>query len=222
MIIGPTIVNSTVSSALTNYSDQYFRTGNTNLYYYQAINIIVNTTGNYTITSNSTVDTYGCLYKNSFNKTRLAFNRVAQNDDSGGNLQFKLTYVLQAGTKYILIVTTYSPLIYGPFSITVSGSASVGFHLNTIEIQPSSLATSIQTSPTTTTASRTMTTTSMTTTTASKTTTTTSKTTATTSMTTTTTSMTTTTTSKTMTTTSKTATTTCRITTASSTSKQTK
>ncbi|CAF5064416.1 unnamed protein product, partial [Rotaria magnacalcarata] len=173
IIIGPTIVKSIYSGELTYDSDQFFRTGNTNSYYYQAIDIIVNITGNYTVKSNSTIDTFGYLYIYSFNKTKLSINQVTKNDDKSGSLQFTLISALQSGVRYIVIVTTYSPDVRGPFSITVSGPATVGFHVNTAATKPSSSVTT--TTRTTTTTTRTTTTTTRTTTTTTRTTTTTSK-----------------------------------------------
>ncbi|CAF4968810.1 unnamed protein product, partial [Rotaria sp. Silwood1] len=47
-------------------------------------------------------------------------------DDSGGNVQFLITYTLQAGTTYILIFTTYSPNVITSFSIMALGPARLG------------------------------------------------------------------------------------------------
>lgn len=146
-------MKSFYSSSLTYDSNQFFRIGNTYTYYYQAIDIIVNITGNYTLKSNCTMDTYGYLYNNSFDKTKLSLNQVKQDDDSGGNLQFQLISVLRSGMRSILIVTTYGPNIRGPFSLIVSGPATVGFRLF-------STATTTTTTSTTSSASKTTTTTS--------------------------------------------------------------
>ncbi|CAF4115977.1 unnamed protein product, partial [Rotaria magnacalcarata] len=120
-----TIVKSTYSSTLTDDSNRFFRTGNTNFYYYQAINLVVYTTGTYSFTSNSAMDTYGYLYNNSFDKTKLSLNLVTQDDNSGGSQQFKLTSILQSGVRYILIVTTSSPAVRGKFQVISSGPARI-------------------------------------------------------------------------------------------------
>jgi hypothetical protein len=109
------------SSALTNTSATYSRDGYSRNYYYEAIQINVSTTGNYTIKSNSAIDTYGYLYENNV----TASNILAFNDDSDDTVQFTITYTLQAGRTYIVIFTTYDPGVTGSFSLIVSGPARV-------------------------------------------------------------------------------------------------
>ncbi|CAF3499626.1 unnamed protein product, partial [Rotaria sp. Silwood2] len=104
------------------------------------------------------MDTYGYLYINSFNKAILSFNLLVEDDDSAGGVQFKLTHVLQSGVTYILVVTTYSPRAYGPFSVVTSGPGKVDFRANSIEIGISLTTT---TSTTTTTTKTTTSTTSL-------------------------------------------------------------
>ncbi|CAF5215305.1 unnamed protein product, partial [Rotaria magnacalcarata] len=95
------------------------------------------------------MDTYGYLYNNSFDKTKLSLNQVKQDDDSGGNLQFQLTSVLHSGMRSILIVTTYSPNIRGPFSLIVSGPATVDFRIYPTAAKSSSTVTTTTTTSTT-------------------------------------------------------------------------
>ncbi|CAF0923840.1 unnamed protein product [Adineta steineri] len=122
-------VASNYSSALTTNSSRFCRTGNcsASIYYYQAIQLNVSTTGTYTILCSSTIDTYGYLYNNTFNSSTLSLNQIASDDDSGGNSQFMFLILLQAVGKYILIVTTYNQNVTGSFSIISTGVSPVGY-----------------------------------------------------------------------------------------------
>ena len=113
---------SNYSSALTTTSPKFARTGSGSaLFYYEAIQVTISVTGNYTFRSNSNTDMYGYFYFNSFNPLNPLLNLLTSNDDSGGNFQFLLTTYLQTGTIYILVATTYSPSVTTSFSITRSG-----------------------------------------------------------------------------------------------------
>lgn len=126
-IAGSSIINSTYSSALTQLSNRFYRTGNTNYFYYQAINITVRTTGNFTFRSDASFDAYGYLYITKFDSQKLSTNRLVEDDDSAGSQQFKLLYTLQSTMKYILVITTYSPAVKGSFRIIATGPSSVTF-----------------------------------------------------------------------------------------------
>ncbi|CAF1625767.1 unnamed protein product [Rotaria magnacalcarata] len=117
-----TIVSSTYSSAWTTNSQKFARiSGGVANYYYEAIRVIVNTSGNYNITSSSNIDTYGYLYASSFYPSNISLNLIPQDDGSGGNLQFKFTRFVDSSVVYILVATTYSGGVMAPFSIIVSG-----------------------------------------------------------------------------------------------------
>jgi len=90
-------------------------------YYYEAIHIIVGTTGIYNLTSYSGMDTYGFLYNGTFNSSNPLENLISQDDETGGNNQFKLTLFLETGVLYTLVVSTYGPVTIGPFSVVASG-----------------------------------------------------------------------------------------------------
>lgn len=117
---------------ISNYSSEF--TYNSERYpglnkHYQAIEIIVNTTGTYNIRSLSNIDTVGYLYKGQFDPSNVSLNLIADNDDYQGNNQFYISAYLQAGVRYTLIVTTYGQaLITGPFSVIVSGPDYVDFN----------------------------------------------------------------------------------------------
>jgi len=105
----------------------YTRPGGSTNTYYEAIQLIVPTTGYYDIKSLGTMDTHGYLYNGSFYPSNPQLNQIAHDDDSGGNRQFKLLVFLQAGVPYTLVVTTHNSLTTGPFSVVASGPDNIYF-----------------------------------------------------------------------------------------------
>ena len=94
------LFNSLSSSAL-NYS-------------YDAIDVTVDTSGNYTFQSSSTTNyTFnGYLYNNSFSALSPLTNLLARTDRNVVTpLQFNITYNLLFGVEYILVVTTINQTI---------------------------------------------------------------------------------------------------------------
>ncbi|CAF4517254.1 unnamed protein product, partial [Rotaria socialis] len=122
----PTVVTSNYTSELTNSSQTFTRYGSTGTFYYQAIQINVSVTGNYSFACFSAANAYGYLYVNTFDPSNVNVNLIAQNSGTGGNFQFYITIVLQPGSTYILVVTTYAPGVTTVFSITASGPTSIG------------------------------------------------------------------------------------------------
>lgn len=108
-------------------SETYDRDQNGTSTYYQAIEIMVNTTGPYDLLSESNIDTYGCLYRHRFIPSEPTYYQLTCDDDGAGGSQFKLTYHLQAGVQYILVFTTFSSGSTGPFSIIGYGPDNVDF-----------------------------------------------------------------------------------------------
>lgn len=108
-------------------SNVFSRAGvNGQVYYYEAIEIRVNTTGTYTFnTSSSIPDTYGYLYQGNFYPSYPQYNIVVQDDDSAGNNQFKLVATLRSDLTYILVFTTYQQSTTGTFEIVASGPDNV-------------------------------------------------------------------------------------------------
>jgi hypothetical protein len=107
----------------------------------------VSTSGVYTFTTTSTIDDYGYFYNNTFTPSNVSLNLVAQNDDSGGSLQFLISLYLQGGRSYTLVITTYSAGVQGTFLAIASGPAMVG--LSGINIQSPSTTTTTQSTTTT-------------------------------------------------------------------------
>ena len=52
-------------------------------------------------------------------------NLLAQDDDSAGNLQFRINYPLIAGQDYVLVVTTWSNNVVGSFGFFIFGPPPV-------------------------------------------------------------------------------------------------
>jgi hypothetical protein len=87
---------------------------------------MVFTTGTYTFTSSSTIDTYGCFYNDPVNPSYPSQNLITSDDDGAGSgNQFRVNVTLVSGRTYALIVTTYSTTVTGSFSIRTSGPAWV-------------------------------------------------------------------------------------------------
>ncbi len=122
---------SNYSSALTYDSETYSRDGNnfTSDYFYEAIEVIVNTTGTYTFSSLTIMDAYGFLYTFDFNSADPLINLLTKDDQSGGNNQFRFSAVLEAGVPYTLVFTTYRERETGPFTVLASGPDDVYFSL---------------------------------------------------------------------------------------------
>jgi hypothetical protein len=127
-IATPSSIQSTYSSVWTENSQMYRRpNGLAPQYYYAAIEVRVATAGYYNITSNSSVDTYGSIYTDSFDPTYPDRNLLAQNDDGGDNRQFMLTVFLQPWNRYVLVATTFNPNVTETFCIRATGPGPVTF-----------------------------------------------------------------------------------------------
>ena len=98
-------------------------------YYYEALQMNVGTSGSYTFSSSSGIDTYGYLYRDRFNPFNISENLLFQGDQGCTNNQFKLFADLHSNTTYILIATTYVPNVTGSVEIFASGPAIVTFNL---------------------------------------------------------------------------------------------
>jgi hypothetical protein len=139
------------SGTLSFSSPTFIRpSGGSSLYYYQAIQTTTYTSGTYTLrsTSRTGLDTYGCLYSTSFDPTYPSENLLTCNDDSGGSGQFLINYYLSSGQTYILVVTTYSSLATGSYSILAMGPGYVSMTAITPTPTPTFSGTLSSSSPT--------------------------------------------------------------------------
>ncbi|CAF3810862.1 unnamed protein product [Adineta steineri] len=127
------IVQSIYSSVLTEKHSTYSRTGcDLSNHYYEAIQMHVNDSRYYTLNSDSSIDTYGYMYTDSFYPTGRFTNLIMKDDESFGEHQFEMRTFLRSTTANILVITTYDPNVTGSFSIIVSGINNITFErLNT-------------------------------------------------------------------------------------------
>jgi hypothetical protein len=110
---------------VTTNNPTYDRFRGSAKYYYEAIMISVPVTDGYYIGSNSTINTYGYLYLNSFNPLNIAENLITGDDDKEGDSQFLIEMELISTKTYILVVTTYEQNVTGPFAVVTLGSKGV-------------------------------------------------------------------------------------------------
>ncbi|CAF1225475.1 unnamed protein product, partial [Adineta ricciae] len=122
----PSSVETQYSSILTANHTMFSRATLDHFkYHYEEIEIIVREKGFYVLTGNSSIDLYGHVYKDHFDRFNPKHNLIAWYGKCCNRDQFKFTLELLLNTKYILVVTTYNPNVTGPFSITVFGSNTV-------------------------------------------------------------------------------------------------
>ena len=94
-------------------------------YHYAAFEINVVVASNYSFSTESNINTYGYIYNDTFHPDNPSLNLLKEDDNSGGNGQFKLTVFLQPWTSYILVVKTFSPNVTGKFLIVASGPTKI-------------------------------------------------------------------------------------------------
>ena len=98
-------------------------------YYFETILVNVSGAGDFIIMSESSINTYGYLYENSFDPFDTSSNLLVENDNSSSsNDQFKLKAFLQPSIVYILVVTTFAPNVVGNFSIVAWGVSLIDLH----------------------------------------------------------------------------------------------
>jgi hypothetical protein len=91
--------------------------------YYEALQLNVSASGYYQFSTNSTMDTYGYLYRNIFDPFEPSRNQIAKNDDGCEDPQFRIDYFLQRNETYTLVVTTYWPQAFSAFIIVALSEA---------------------------------------------------------------------------------------------------
>jgi hypothetical protein len=116
--------NVYTSSWSTN-NQIYSRNCDKQYFYYESIQIKVIQTGYYVIRSYSRIDSYGFLYKNTFNPLNPSENLLSAEDDSVFDLQFRFNIRLNGNMTFVLVITTYELKETGQFSIIVQGPNKV-------------------------------------------------------------------------------------------------
>jgi hypothetical protein len=114
--------SSTVSSSLNSLDPIFSRPpGLTGSYYYKFYTYTAQTTGSVTfeITAGP-FDTFLLLYDNSFNPASPSTNLITYDDDSGVGLLSSITYSVVQGNTYVLVVSSFSTLDTGTFTLNAS------------------------------------------------------------------------------------------------------
>ena len=96
-------------------------------HYYEVIRLVVNETGDYTLFTKSDIDTYGYIYKDTFDPKNPSKNIELENNDGCDQEQFKFDIQLDVNTTYILVVTTFDSNKTGTISVLILGPAHVIF-----------------------------------------------------------------------------------------------
>ncbi|CAF1209524.1 unnamed protein product [Adineta steineri] len=106
-------------------SQTYSRDCRKSNYYYETIRVNIVETGYYALSSNSSMNTFGDIYKDDFNPMNPFENLLSQGYRACSSQDFKFIAYLYTGTTYILVVTTSSPNMTGNFSILASGPNNI-------------------------------------------------------------------------------------------------
>ncbi|CAF3536439.1 unnamed protein product [Adineta steineri] len=113
------------SSKLIDNSPTFYRDCQVPQCHYETLQIHVNTTGLYVLSSESNINAYGYIYKNDFNPLNPSENLLLSHGGECNVGQFKLIIDLEINTRYILVVTTHESKITGNFSISIFGPNNV-------------------------------------------------------------------------------------------------
>ncbi|CAF3680571.1 unnamed protein product [Adineta steineri] len=146
------LTKSTYSSSLTPNSSIYFQDCSELDSYYEALQMNVNITGYYTFLINSEMKTmYAYTYTNNFNPFHVSKNVLSYSGDFGNQGQLKLTAVLEANMKYVLVMTTSSSNVTANVSIYGSGRGYIAFNriLNTSSVVQTTYASNLTTNSST-------------------------------------------------------------------------
>lgn len=113
-------------SELTTNSSVYSRTSVASKFYYETMQVKVVQAAWYVLTSASSINTYGYIYKSNFNPFNPLENLLSQDDDKSCKpYQFQLITYLQPSVTYILVVTTFATEVTCKFSFLVFGPNNV-------------------------------------------------------------------------------------------------
>ena len=98
------------------------------IYYFEALRIDVNTSGYYMFSTESSLDTFGYLYKHQFDPYSSNDNSFTLNDDFCEELQFAITAYLEVNITYVLVITIVREDYMneqGPFCVIAKGPERV-------------------------------------------------------------------------------------------------
>ena len=114
---------TTTASGTLTYSDPIYQRYYVlaSPYYHHVYSIVAPVTGYYSITSVSSIDTFGSLYYPTFNASAPLNDIKEYDNDGAGSGQFQIIMNMKANTQYLFVVTTYSRNITCSYTIVVSG-----------------------------------------------------------------------------------------------------
>lgn len=111
-----------LASTWTNASRRYARTsGSSGLHFYETFQVTVPVNGSYMFTSDSAIDTYGCLHNGSFSPEAPAENRLSCDDNSAGIGSFRIIAYLEYYVTYVILATTFRENTVGEYMLSVCG-----------------------------------------------------------------------------------------------------
>lgn len=114
--------STTIADALVSGGPTYTRYSNSSgSYYYKVYSFTSPITGSVNFaTTVGSFDTYLFLYGNSFDPNSPSTNLLTYDDDSGDGTLSSLTYSLTQGNTYYVVVTSFSTLTTGSFTLLSS------------------------------------------------------------------------------------------------------
>jgi len=115
----PVFLNPLRNGVATYYATYTFRVRSTGQY------VLSMTADVGSISFNVGFDSFLVLYQTSFNPSAPNANRVIYDDDSGGDLQARITTSLTAGKTYILVACTYDVRTAGFYEVRINGPGYV-------------------------------------------------------------------------------------------------
>lgn len=116
-IRGQGIPPATVSGAITT-SDCHDAPGDG---YYEGFRVRVGSSGAVTFAVASSFDSWLELFRiDDLNNIEGSAVLLAEDDDSGGNLQARLTFTLQPNTEYVIFVSGFDDFETGPYSLAMT------------------------------------------------------------------------------------------------------
>jgi hypothetical protein len=111
LIVNLYVMNTTISSSLTENSETFSRPFAKNYrFYYEECEVTATVNGTYILESDGSIDTYVLFYKDNFYPESLLINLSMIDDDSNALNQFKLNLDLLFGKLYVLVLTTLRTL----------------------------------------------------------------------------------------------------------------
>ncbi|CAF1199514.1 unnamed protein product [Adineta steineri] len=122
------IYQTEYSSELTINSQTYGNDQCKSLYYYyEVVQVIVDTVGFYTFSSTGNIIPYRYLYEDYFNPFNPSDSLLLKDDERCDRDRFELFNYLQPNVTYLLVATIPFSKITGSFSIIASGANNVTF-----------------------------------------------------------------------------------------------